>query len=49
VDSKSNEIAFFASLPELLNLAERVTTADALHTQRDYAQLMINDQHAHSS
>jgi predicted transposase YbfD/YdcC len=37
VDGKTNEITRFAPLLEPLDLAGRVITADALHTQRDYA------------
>ena len=39
VDGKTNEITRFAPLLEPLDLAGCVITADALHTQREHAEL----------
>lgn len=47
VDGKTNEITRFAPLLDLLNLAGWVITADALHTQREHAEFLVNDKKAH--
>jgi len=47
VDGKTNEITAFAPLLEPLDLAGAVITADALHTQREHAQFLVSDKHAH--
>lgn len=41
VDDKSNEIPAMTKLLTLINVAGRVTTTDALHTQRQLAQAII--------
>jgi predicted transposase YbfD/YdcC len=41
-----NEIARFRPLLEGLDLAGRVVTADALHTQREHADWLVTQQHA---
>ncbi len=47
VDGKTNEITRFAPLPEPLDLAGAVVTADALHTQREHAEFLVSDKKAH--
>jgi hypothetical protein len=47
VDGKTNEITQFAPLPEPLELAGTVVTADALHTQREHAEFLVTRKHAH--
>jgi predicted transposase YbfD/YdcC len=46
VDHTTNEIARFQSLLEDLDLAGRVLTADALHTQREHADWLVTHKHA---
>jgi predicted transposase YbfD/YdcC len=46
VDHTTNEIARFRPLLEGLDLAGRVVTADALHTQREHADWLITHKHA---
>jgi predicted transposase YbfD/YdcC len=46
VDATSNEIARFRSLLASLDLAGRVVTADALHTQREHADWLVTVKHA---
>jgi predicted transposase YbfD/YdcC len=41
VDHTTNEIARFQPLLQPLDLAERVVTADALHTQREHADWLV--------
>jgi predicted transposase YbfD/YdcC len=41
VDAKTNEITGFQPLLDGVNLAGRVLTADALHTQRDHADWLV--------
>jgi predicted transposase YbfD/YdcC len=45
-DGKTNEITRFAPLPEPLDLAGCVITADALHTQREHAQFLVSGKDA---
>jgi DDE_Tnp_1-associated/Transposase DDE domain len=47
VDGKTNEITQFAPLPEPLDLAGAVITADALHTQREHAEFLVSNKKAH--
>lgn len=47
VPTKSNEIPALPTLLEPLSLAGRVVTADALHTQHETANYLVEDQHAH--
>jgi len=47
VDGKTNEITAFAPLLEPLDLAGAVVTADALHAQREHAQFLVTEKHAH--
>src|SRR5450759_4010219 len=47
VDGKTNEITQFAPLPEPMDLAGAVITADALHTQREHAKFLVSDKKAH--
>ena len=47
VHGKTNEITAFAPLLEPLDLAGCVITADAMHTQREHAQFLVSDKHAH--
>ncbi|MEV5411143.1 ISAs1 family transposase, partial [Thermopolyspora sp. NPDC052614] len=47
VDGKSNEPAAFAPLPEPLDLAGAVVTADALHTRREHAVFLVEQKNAH--
>jgi predicted transposase YbfD/YdcC len=46
VEATTNEIARFRPLLEGLDLAGRVVTADALHTQREHADWLVTQQHA---
>jgi Transposase DDE domain len=46
VDAKTNEIAGFAPLLDQVDLAGRVVTADALHTQTEHARYLVEDRHA---
>jgi predicted transposase YbfD/YdcC len=46
VDTTTNEIARFQPLLEGLDLAGRVVTADAMHTQREHADWLVTHQHA---
>jgi predicted transposase YbfD/YdcC len=46
VDGKTNEITRFAPLPDPLDLAGCVITADALHTQREHAGYLVTDRKA---
>jgi len=46
VDAKTNEISGFRPLLEPLDLAGKVVTADALHTQVAHARWLVEDKHA---
>jgi predicted transposase YbfD/YdcC len=46
VEATTNEIARFRPLLDGLDLAGRVVTADALHTQREHADWLVTQQHA---
>lgn len=46
VDGKTNEITRFQPLLDGLDLAGRVVTADALHTQREHADWLVTHKHA---
>jgi predicted transposase YbfD/YdcC len=46
VDHTTNEIARFQLLLQPLDLAGRVVTADALHTQREHADWLVGVKHA---
>jgi len=46
VDAKSNEISGFGPLLDQVDLAGRVVTADALHTQRAHARSLVEDRRA---
>jgi predicted transposase YbfD/YdcC len=46
VDATTNEITAFQPLLEGLDLAGRVITADALHTQHDHADWLVTHKHA---
>jgi len=46
VDGKHNEITEFKPLLEPLDLAGKVVTADAMHTQREHARHLVEDKHA---
>jgi predicted transposase YbfD/YdcC len=46
VDTKTNEIARFQPLLEGLDLAGRVLTADAMHSQREHAAWLVTYKHA---
>jgi predicted transposase YbfD/YdcC len=46
VDTKTNEITGFRPLLEDLDLAGRVLTADAMHTQREHADWLVTHKHA---
>jgi predicted transposase YbfD/YdcC len=48
VDGKTNEITQFRPLLEGLDLAGRVVTADALHTQHEHADWLVTHKHADS-
>jgi predicted transposase YbfD/YdcC len=47
VDGKTKEITQFAPLLEPPDLAGAVITADALHTQRDHAEFLVDTKKAH--
>jgi len=47
VESKSNEIPAAQPLLQPLDLAEKVVTADALHTQKDLARFLVEAKKAH--
>ena len=47
VDGKTNEISQFRPLLAELDLTGCVITADALHTQRDHAEFLVQDKKAH--
>jgi predicted transposase YbfD/YdcC len=47
VDGKTNEISRFRPLLADLDLTGCVITADAMHTQRDHAEFLIQDKKAH--
>jgi predicted transposase YbfD/YdcC len=47
VDGKTNEITAFAPLLAPLDLAGTVVTADAMHAQREHAQFLVTQKHAH--
>jgi hypothetical protein len=47
IPSKTNEIPEIKPLLEPLELAGRVVTADALHTQRETARFLVEDKRAH--
>jgi predicted transposase YbfD/YdcC len=47
VDGKTNEITAFAPLLAPLDLAGAVVTADAMHAQREHAQFLVTQKHAH--
>jgi predicted transposase YbfD/YdcC len=46
VDTKTNEITGFQPLLDGLDLAGRVLTADAMHTQREHADWLVSVKHA---
>jgi len=46
VDEKTNEITAFKPLLEPINLEGKVVTADAMHTQRDHAQFLVEEKKA---
>jgi predicted transposase YbfD/YdcC len=46
VDGTTNEITRFQPLLKRLDLAGRVSTADALHTQREHAEWLVTHKHA---
>ncbi|HEV8649712.1 MAG TPA: ISAs1 family transposase, partial [Actinomycetes bacterium] len=46
VDTKTNEITGFQPLLDGLDLAGRVITADAMHTQREHADWLVTHKHA---
>jgi len=46
VDAKTNEITGFQPLLEDLDLAGRIITADAMHTQREHADWLVTHKHA---
>ena len=46
VDTKTNEIPGFQPLLDSLDLAGRVLTADAMHTQREHADWLVTHKHA---
>jgi predicted transposase YbfD/YdcC len=46
VNAKANEIARFQPLLEDLDLAGRIITADAMHTQREHADWLVSVKHA---
>jgi len=47
MEDKSNEITAFRPLLEGLELTDVVLTADAMHTQRDHARFLIEENSAH--
>ncbi len=46
VDHKENEIIAFRPMLELLDLADCLVTADALHTQREHARFLVEEKSA---
>lgn len=46
VDSKHNEITEFKPLLAPMELAGKVVTADAMHTQREHARFLVEEKHA---
>src|SRR6266511_4326635 len=46
VDAKSNEITGFRPLLDEVDLAGKVVTADALHTQTEHARYLVGDRQA---
>jgi hypothetical protein len=46
VGAKTNEVTQFRPLLDQVDLAGRVVTADALHTQVDHARWLVEDKHA---
>jgi predicted transposase YbfD/YdcC len=46
VQAATNEIARFRPLLDRLDLAGRVVTADAMHTQREHADWLVTEKHA---
>lgn len=44
---KTNEIKAFRPLLDTIDVTGKVVTADALHTQRDAAKLLVDEKHAH--
>ena len=46
VDTKTNEITGFRPLLDGLDLAGRIITADAMHTQREHADWLVTHKHA---
>jgi len=46
VDGKTNEITQFAPLLDEVDVAGRVVTADAMHTQTAHASYLVADRHA---
>jgi hypothetical protein len=46
VDSKTNELTQFRPLLDHVDLAGKVVTADALHTQTEHARWLVEDKHA---
>jgi predicted transposase YbfD/YdcC len=46
VDAKTNEITGFQPLLDGVDLAGRVLTADAMHTQREHADWLVTNKHA---
>lgn len=47
IPDKTNEITCFADLLRPFDLAGKVITADALHTQRGHARFLVEDKQAH--
>jgi predicted transposase YbfD/YdcC len=47
VEAKTNEIPMFATLPDRVDLAGAVVTADALHAQRAHAEYLTGQRDAH--
>ncbi len=47
MDGKTNEVTRLATLLADLGLAGQVITADALHTQRETAELIVTGKNAH--
>jgi predicted transposase YbfD/YdcC len=47
VEAKTNEIPMFATLLDRIDLAGAVITADAMHTQRDHAEFLVQEKDAH--
>jgi predicted transposase YbfD/YdcC len=49
VPRKTNEITCFAALLAPYDLTGVTVTAEALHTQREHARLLVEDKQAHYS